>query len=88
MNEKKLYVWQLAAFLSDHGMSMSGHELATHLNRNNFLTGYGNKYVGGRGTYTLVRETWRWVHEDLRLPKEAEKIAEAYVLPSGKHAYT
>lgn len=87
MNRKKLYVWRLAAFLSQHGMLMSGDELAAHLNRNRFLTEYGEAYAGGRGTYTLIRETWNWVNDDLSLPEEAEKIASAYVLPSGIYAY-
>jgi len=87
MNEKKLYVWQLADFLSNHDMRMSGEELADHLNRNNFLTNYGTEYQGGRGTYTLIRETWNWLQHDLQLPEEASKIAEAFVKPDGSYAY-
>jgi hypothetical protein len=50
INQKKTYVWRLAEFLDRHGMRMSGEELAEHLNRNNFVTEYGEKYAGGRGT--------------------------------------
>ena len=42
---------------------------------------------GGRGTYTLIRETWKWVYEELGLEDEATKIAEAYVKPDGTYAY-
>lgn len=87
MNEKKLYLWRLAAFLHQHSMSMSGEELADHLNRNNFLTSYGSEYQGGRGTYTLIRETWRWLNDDLGLPDEAAHVAIAFVKPDGTHAY-
>lgn len=87
MNNKKLYVWKLAAFLSQHGMTMSGEELADHLNRNKFLTAYGSEYVGSRGTYKLIRETWKWVSGELRLAEEAEKIASAFVKPDGTYAY-
>lgn len=87
IHEKKLYVWQLAAFLHQYKMTMSGEELAEHLNRNKFLAGTGEKYKGGRGTYTLIRETWRWVNNDLDLPKEASKIAKTYVKPNGRYAY-
>ena len=87
IQNKKLYVWQLAAFLRHYKMTMSGEELAAHLNRNNFLAGTGEKYKGGRGTYTLIRETWRWVNNDLDLPEEAAKIAKAYVKPNGSYAY-
>ena len=46
MNNKKLYVWQLADFLSHHSMRMSGEGLADHLNRNNFLTPAGASMQG------------------------------------------
>ncbi len=87
MNKKKSYVWKLAAFLSEYGMTMSGEELADHLNRNKFMTAYGEKYQGGRGTYTLIKETWAWVNDELGLEDEAAKIAKAYVKPDGSYAY-
>ena len=87
MNKKKYFIWQLAAFLSNNGMTMSGEELADHLNRNKFLTSYGSEYQGGRGTYKLIQETWTWVNTDLGLPSEAKKIAEAFVKPDGSYAY-
>ena len=87
MNEKKAYIWKLAAFLHSQSMVMSGEELAEHLNRNNFLTGYGTEYEGGRGTYTLIRETWKWLHDDLAMPREAEHVARAFVKPNGDYAY-
>lgn len=88
MNQKKLYIWRLAAFLHANRMTMSGEELADHLNRNNFKTSYGIEFQGGRGTYKLIRETWEWVHHDLGLQDEAKAIAEAFVKPDGTHAWT
>lgn len=87
MIAKKVYLWQLADFLFLHHMMMSAEELATHLNRNKFHTQYGTEYEGGRGTYTLIRETWNWLHDELDLPNEAEKVAKAYVKPDGTYAY-
>ena len=87
INQKKTYVWRLAEFLDRYDMRMSGEELADHLNRNDFLTEYGEKYAGGRGTYALIRETWKWLQEDLGLPEEAEKVARAFVKPDGGYAY-
>jgi hypothetical protein len=87
MNAKKLYVWRLAKFLHSYVMVISADELAAHLNRNGFTTGYGEEFQGGRGTYTLIRETWRWVHDDLGLEDESEAIAGAYVKPDGSHAW-
>lgn len=87
MNNKKLYIWQLAVFLSNHNMKMSGTELANHLNRNNFLTSYGKEYSGGRGIYKLIRETWSWIENELKLHEEATKVAESFVKPDGSFAY-
>jgi hypothetical protein len=87
MHKKKYYIWQLASFLAQHQMTMSGEELAEHLNRNKFLTTYGTEYQGGRGTYKLISETWHWVEKELDLPEEAKKIAEAFVKPDGSYAY-
>jgi hypothetical protein len=87
MNVKKLYVWKLADFLCQNGKQMSGEELAEHLNRNNMPTSYGAEYTGGRGTYKLIRETWHWLNDDLGLPDEAKKVAQAYVKPDGSYAY-
>ncbi len=87
MNEKKLYIWHLADFLSRHEKRMSGEELATHLNRNNFMTEYETEYEGGRGTYTLIEATYKWLKNDLQFSKEASKVAEAFVKPDGSYAY-
>jgi hypothetical protein len=87
MNRKKLYIWRLAAFLHSNDMAMSGDELAAHLNRNNFTTGYGAQYQGARGTYKLITETWNWVNNDLGLENEAQAVALAHVKPDGSHAW-
>lgn len=87
MNEKKIYIWKLAEFLCNHGKTMSGQELAAHLNRNKFLTSYGTAYAGGRGTYRLVRQTYRWLNEDLGLESEAKFVADAYVTKNGNLPY-
>ena len=87
MNAKKTYIWKLADFLCQHEMKMSGQELADHLNRNRFLTSYGTEFTGGRGTFRLISFTWQWLQEELGLPDEAEKVAEAYVTADGKPAY-
>ena len=87
MNQKRTYIWKLASFLSNQGKVMSGEELADHLNRNSFLTEYGTEYQGTRGTYTLIRQTYRWLHDDLEMPDEAGHVARAFVKPDGSYAY-
>ena len=88
MNRKRLYIWRLARFLRQYQMTMSGDELADHLNRNGFLTEYGQEYQGRRGTYKLVSTTWQWVNNQLGLEDEAGYIAEAFVLPDGSYPWT
>ena len=87
MNDKKVYVWKLADFLANNEKIMSGEELAEHLNRNKFLTSYGEEYQGLRGTYRLIGQTYRWLYDDLGLPDEADKVARAFVKPDGTYAY-
>jgi len=87
MNEKKLYIWRLARFLFSHHMTMSALELADHLNRNDFLTGYKTQFSGGRGTYRLISATYDWVAEDLGLNEEADCVAKAFVDQRGNYAY-
>lgn len=87
MNEKRLYIWQLADFLDARDKTMSGEELADHLNRNNFRTEYDTEYKGLRGIYTLIRRTYDWLHDDLELHAEASKVAGAFVKPDGSHAW-
>ncbi len=66
---------------------MSAEELAEHLNRNNFMTSYGEEFKGGRGTHKLIQATWRWVHDDLGLEDEAAHIAKAFVTDAGTYPY-
>ena len=87
MNEKKLYIWRLAKFLRQNNKTMSAGELATHLNRNSFLTSYQSEYSGGRGTYKLIKETWIWIYDELGLENEAESVARAFVKSDGTYAY-
>ena len=87
MNRKKLYIWQLAAFLDSHNMRMSAEELAEHLNRNKFMTQYGEEYKGGRGTHRLISKTTEWVRDELGLEDQAMEISRAYVTEAGTYPY-
>ena len=87
MNDKQVYIWKLAAFLHAQKMEMSGEELAEHLNRNNFLTSYGTEYQGSRGTYKLIKQTWKWLENELKLNSEAQAVALAFVKQNGDYAY-
>ena len=86
MDDKKLYLFELASFLVSHGMVMSGDELAEHLNRNQMLTSYGTEYQGKRGTYALIKHTYR-TFERAGLAQAAKRIADAFVKPDGTYAY-
>jgi hypothetical protein len=82
MNQKKMYVAKLAAFLASHNMTMSCPELVDHLNRNNFLTGYEEEYKGER-TYRLIQETYNWLKR-LELVDDANNFPLAFVNDNGE----
>ena len=86
MDEKKLYLFELASFLDSHSMKMSGEELAQHLNRNEILTSYGTEYQGGRGTYAFIRHSYETFRE-AGLQTAADRIARVFVKPDGSYAY-
>ncbi|GAB3557799.1 hypothetical protein GCM10027577_47550 [Spirosoma fluminis] len=65
---------------------MSVVELADHLNRNQFKTGYGTDYEGGRGSYRLVSTTYDWLVAAGR-QEEANYVAAAFPKSDGDYAY-
>lgn len=87
MDRKKMYICKLASFLYKQGKVMSGKELADHLNRNGFSTSYGTPYRGGRGTYKLIKQTWKQLRSESR-DIDAEYVALAYVKRNGAYAYS
>ena len=84
--DKKEYIKRLAIFLVDNGTTMSGEDLAKHLNWNNFKTSYGSEYQGGRGTYTLIHATYDWLVSNEK-QIDANKVAIAFQKPDGAYAY-
>jgi hypothetical protein len=84
--DKKEYIKRLATFLHDNGTTMAVNELAEHLNRNKFKTGYGTKYEGGRGTYTLIHATYDWL-VSIGQQTEADNVAKAFPKPDGSYAF-
>lgn len=86
MNTKKMYLVKLADFLVSNSMTMSGQELAEHLNRNSFLTSYGTEYQGGRGIYKLISQTYYWL-EELGLSEETKNFPRAFVQGNGDYPW-
>lgn len=35
----------------------------------------------------LIKQTWKWLYEDLELKEEASRIARAFVKSNGAYAY-
>lgn len=84
--DKKEYIRRLANFLIENGTQMSAQELAEHLNRNNFKTGYGTEYEGGRGTYTLIHATYDWL-VSIGNQNDANHVANAFTKADGSYAF-
>ena len=87
MSNNQLYIWRLACFLAENNKKMSGKELANHLNRNSMKTINGTQYIGKRGIYMLISQTWKTLFEKLNFQEEAEKVAKSFVKPDGSYAY-
>ena len=83
--DKMNYIIDLAEFLRKHEGTMSGPELATHLNRNKFPTEYGTEYAGERGVYTMLSAIYTNI--EAQNPKAAECIALSFVTKDGSHAW-
>ena len=82
MNEKHIYIWKLASFLTANGKIMSGGELVEHLNRNNIPANTGEPYKGGRGIYSSLDAAYAWV-ERVAGKTEAGHIADAFTNKDG-----
>ncbi len=82
----KEYIRQLANFLAQTKTKMSAVILAEHLNWNKFKTKDGNTYKGKRGTYVLIKSTWKWLARNGN-KIEAQNVADAFLKPNGKYAY-
>ncbi|MBQ1727561.1 MAG: hypothetical protein II039_09275, partial [Treponema sp.] len=77
---------KLAKFLTENRLKMTGGELATFLNTNNYKTSYGSCFEGGRGVYTVIRNCWHYYHN--RNETETEKnIENAFVNSYGYPAF-
>jgi len=84
--ESKEYVAVIGNFLAEHGTKMSAEELAAHLNRNDFRTGYNTPYAGGRGVYKLIHATYDWLVAQGK-QKDADAVASAFTKTDGSYAY-
>lgn len=60
---KRQFVADIAKYLVEHNLIMTGKELAEIMNLNDIRTQYDTEYFGGRGTYTLIRNIWNYYYE-------------------------
>ena len=84
--KNKEYIRQLANFLISTNTTMNIENLAIHLNWNKLKTKNGRRYKGKRGTYVLVKSTWKWLEKNGN-KNEAKNVAKAFNKPNGKFAY-
>jgi hypothetical protein len=84
--DKKEFIRRLANSLVANSKTITGIELANHLNLNNYKTNTGSLYEGKRGTYRLVTATYDWL-DAFGLQNEANNVALAFKKPNGEYAY-
>jgi hypothetical protein len=83
---KKEYIGHLANVLVSNNTTMTGENIAHHLNEIGFKTSYGTEYEGGRGTYKLISDTYDWFVAKGK-QADADNIAHAFTKPDGTYAY-
>lgn len=81
---KREYIRNLAMVY--RGGTLHIPALAGLLNEAGYRTDAGLSYQGLRGTYTLVRSTWKHLR-DQGLDDEADNVAQVFVRPDGRHAW-
>jgi hypothetical protein len=86
MNRQKQFVRDLAKLCDCYGLRLLAESLAALLNGAQISTTYGSSYKGKRGTFRLVKQTFR---ELMRLgqPAEAAMVAGAFTWADGTYAY-
>jgi hypothetical protein len=81
----ELVEW-IAQELKKRDSYMSVPALTSILNKLGCRTNYGSEYSGKRGSYRLVRATYRRLHA--RNPDEAALVAQAFRRPNFEYAYS
>ena len=86
--EKYEYIANLASFLVEHNMVMSGQQLAMFLNLNGYRKQNGRKFNenGGVGIHHLISSVWNYYYNKKDY-LTALKIAKAFVNKYGYYAY-
>ncbi|MBR5033249.1 MAG: hypothetical protein IKX70_06240 [Treponema sp.] len=84
--QKYALIANIAKFLCENNLTMTGEELAGILNRKCLTTSYGSMYSGGRGTYRMIRSCWDYFN-NLNKKKEKQYIENAFVKKDGAYAY-
>lgn len=88
MPYKREFIANLAQFLVENNLVMSGRELQELLNRNDIMTSYGCRYGydGGRGIHRLISNVWAHYHGKGDF-QTAYNISRAFVNQKGEYAY-
>ncbi len=86
MKPKMQLVLDLAEFCHRRGIRLPVRVLAEFLNAAGHRTRYGTPYKGKRGTYRLVKMTYRCLHRAGRT-EEASVVAATFTRPNGAYAY-
>lgn len=86
---KYAYIAQVASFLVEHDMIMSGQQLSLLLNLNGIKKNDGKCYSekGGVGIHRLISCAYAYYHDSRKDYLTALKIAKAFVKKNGCYAY-
>ena len=86
MEYKYNFIKNLAKYLVDNKLKMTGLEVAELMNSNEIYTSYGTEYAGRRGTYKLISDSYKYFENEGN-NEVAENIAIAFIKADGSYAY-
>ena len=86
MNPRMQLVRDVAEFCHQRGFRLPVKALAGILNAAGHRTCYGTPYKGKRGTFRLVRMTYRTLNR-LGQTGQASAVAATFTKPNGAYAY-
>lgn len=84
--DNKKYVYEVAVLARKIGITIKVSDLANTMNYLGYTTSYGTTYAGGRGSYRLISDTYKWLVAQGK-QADADMVAMTYIKPDGTYAY-
>lgn len=84
--DNKKYIHEVAVAARQSGNTIYVADIVAAMNHLGYTTSYGTEYEGGRGSYKLISDTYKWLVSQGK-QGDADMVAMTYVKPDGSYAY-